>query len=147
MGAMAAGSNVVSVAEHVVMLILSMVRNYLPAHKQIVDGEWDIGAAASKAYDLQCKTVGTVGTGAIGQLVLQRLQVGSQPAGTLQPQHVTHFSTGWCMWTHVQRILHNNYSVTSSTISSHHHHQLHAARCACNVYLLTAEHKLYQLQF
>ena len=72
------------------MLILSMVRNYLPAHKQIVDGEWDIGAAASKAYDLQCKTVGTVGTGAIGQLVLQRLQVGGQPAGSLQSQHVTH---------------------------------------------------------
>lgn len=70
-----AGSNVVSVAEHVVMLILTMVRNYLPAHKQITDGGWDVGAAASKAYDLQCKTVGTVGTGAIGQLVLQRLQV------------------------------------------------------------------------
>ncbi|KAL0054924.1 hypothetical protein WJX82_004525 [Trebouxia sp. C0006] len=68
------GSNVVSVAEHVVMLILTMVRNYLPAHKQITDGGWDVGAAASKAYDLQCKTVGTVGTGAIGQLVLQRLQ-------------------------------------------------------------------------
>ncbi len=64
-----------SVAEHVVMLILTMVRNYLPAHKQITDGGWDVGAAASKAYDLQCKTVGTVGTGAIGQLVLQRLQV------------------------------------------------------------------------
>ena len=64
-----------SVAEHVVMLILTMVRNYLPAHKQITDGKWDVGAAASKAYDLQCKTVGTVGTGAIGQLVLQRLQV------------------------------------------------------------------------
>ena len=70
-----AGSNVVSVAEHVVMLILSLVRNYLPAHKQITDGGWDIGAAASKAYDLQNKVVGTVGTGRIGQLVLARLKV------------------------------------------------------------------------
>ena len=69
------GSNVVSVAEHVVMLILSLVRNYLPAHKQIVDGGWDIGQAAEKAYDLQNKVVGCVGTGRIGQLVLERLKV------------------------------------------------------------------------
>lgn len=68
------GSNVVSVAEHVIMLILSLVRNYLPAHKQIKDGGWDIGAAASKAYDLENKIVGTVGTGRIGQLVLARLK-------------------------------------------------------------------------
>ena len=72
---MTAGSNVVSVAEHVIMLILSLVRNYLPAHKQITDGGWDIGAAASTAYDLENKVVGTVGTGRIGQLVLARLKV------------------------------------------------------------------------
>lgn len=76
---MSAGSNVVSVAEHVIMLILSLVRNYLPAHKQITDGGWDIGAAASKAYDLENKVVGVVGTGRIGQLVLARLKV-SPPA-------------------------------------------------------------------
>jgi formate dehydrogenase len=29
------GSNVVSVAEHVVMMILSLVRNYMPAYKQV----------------------------------------------------------------------------------------------------------------
>ena len=72
---MSAGSNVVSVAEHVVMLILSLVRNFLPAHQQIKEGGWDIGAAASKAYDLENKVVGTVGTGQIGQLVLERLKV------------------------------------------------------------------------
>lgn len=69
----------VSVAEHVVMLILSLVRNYLPAHKQITEGGWDIGAAAATAYDLENKVVGTVGTGRIGQLVLARLKV-SPPA-------------------------------------------------------------------
>ena len=69
------GSNVVSVAEHVIMLILSLVRNYLPAHKQITEGGWDIGAAAATAYDLENKVVGTVGTGRIGQLVLARLKV------------------------------------------------------------------------
>jgi hypothetical protein len=30
-----AGSNVVSVAEHVVMMILTLVRNYIPAYKQV----------------------------------------------------------------------------------------------------------------
>ena len=36
------GSNVVSVAEHVVMAILALVRNYMPAYKQVIEGEWDI---------------------------------------------------------------------------------------------------------
>lgn len=79
-----AGSNVVSVAEHVIMLILSLVRNYLPAHKQITDGGWDIGAAASTAYDLENKVVGTVGTGRIGQLVLARLKVGLPALATFR---------------------------------------------------------------
>ncbi|KAA8563690.1 hypothetical protein EYC84_011710 [Monilinia fructicola] len=34
------GSNVVSVAEHVVMTILVLVRNFVPAHEQIQAGEW-----------------------------------------------------------------------------------------------------------
>ena len=80
---MHAGSNVVSVAEHVVMLILSLVRNYLPAHKQILDGGWDIGQAAEKAYDLQNKVVGTVGTGRIGTLVLERLKASILPSYTI----------------------------------------------------------------
>ena len=29
------GSNVVSVAEHVVMMILALVRNYIPAYTQV----------------------------------------------------------------------------------------------------------------
>lgn len=67
------GSNTVSVAEHVVMMILSLVRNYMPAHKQVLDGRWDISEIAAKAFDLEGKKVGTVGAGRIGQLVLQRL--------------------------------------------------------------------------
>ena len=34
--------NSISVAEHVVMLILSLVRNYLPAHRWVLDGGWNI---------------------------------------------------------------------------------------------------------
>mmetsp|Transcript_3785 Transcript_3785/g.6435 ORF Transcript_3785/g.6435 Transcript_3785/m.6435 type:complete len:404 (+) Transcript_3785:41-1252(+) len=68
------GSNVVSVAEHVVMQILSLVRNYIPAHKQVIEGEWDIAAIADRAWDLEGKQVGTVAAGRIGYRVLQRLK-------------------------------------------------------------------------
>ncbi|PFH60131.1 hypothetical protein XA68_11404 [Ophiocordyceps unilateralis] len=68
------GSNVVSVAEHVIMTILVLVRNFVPAHEQIVKGEWDVAAVAKAEYDLECKTVGTVGVGRIGERVLRRLK-------------------------------------------------------------------------
>ncbi|CAF1205258.1 unnamed protein product [Adineta steineri] len=68
------GSNVVSVAEHVVMQILALVRNFIPAYKQVVNGEWDIAKIADKAYDLENKHVGTVAAGRIGLRVLQRLK-------------------------------------------------------------------------
>ncbi len=68
------GSNVVSVAEQVVMHILTLVRNYIPAYKQVLDGRWDIAEIAAKAHDLENKTVGVVGTGRIGQRVLARLK-------------------------------------------------------------------------
>jgi len=67
------GSNVVSVAEHVVMMILSLVRNYIPANEQVRHGGWDVAAIAKNAYDLEDKVVGTIGAGRIGYRVLQRL--------------------------------------------------------------------------
>jgi formate dehydrogenase len=68
------GSNVVSVAEQVVMHILALVRNYIPAYKQVLDGRWDIAEIAANAHDLEGKTVGVVGTGRIGQRVCTRLK-------------------------------------------------------------------------
>ena len=65
------GSNVVSVAEQVVMHILALVRNYIPAYKQVLDGRWDIAEIAANAHDLEGKTVGVVGTGRIGQSMYQ----------------------------------------------------------------------------
>ena len=38
------GSNTVSVAEHAVMQILALVRNYIPAYKDVVDGEIQSGS-------------------------------------------------------------------------------------------------------
>ena len=67
------GSNVVSVAEHVVMDILLLVRNFVPAHEMIERGGWQVSEVARNAYDLEGKVVGTIGAGRIGYRVLQRL--------------------------------------------------------------------------
>ncbi|KAI0028155.1 NAD-dependent formate dehydrogenase [Vararia minispora EC-137] len=67
------GSNVTSVAEHVVMSILNLVRNFVPAHEMIERGEWQVSDIARNAFDLEGKTVGTIGAGRIGYRVLQRL--------------------------------------------------------------------------
>jgi formate dehydrogenase len=68
------GSNVVSVAEQVVIHILALVRNYMPAYKQVLDGRWDIAEIAAKAHDLEDKVVGIIGVGRIGQRVCERLK-------------------------------------------------------------------------
>jgi formate dehydrogenase len=67
-------SNSISVAEHVVMLILALVRSYLPAHQIVLDGGWNIADAVSRSYDLEGMQVGTVGAGRIGSAVLRRLK-------------------------------------------------------------------------
>ncbi len=66
--------NSISVSEHVVMLILSLVRNYIPSYKIVVDGGWNIADAVSRSYDLEGMQVGTVGAGRIGSAVLRRLK-------------------------------------------------------------------------
>jgi len=67
-------SNSVSVSEHVLMLILSLVRNYLPSYQWVVRGGWNIADSVSRSYDLEGMTVGTVGAGRIGSAVLRRLK-------------------------------------------------------------------------
>jgi formate dehydrogenase len=66
-------SNSISVAEHVVMMMLSMVRNYLPAHQWVLDGGWNIADCVSRSYDIEGMHVGTVAAGRIGLAVLRRL--------------------------------------------------------------------------
>jgi formate dehydrogenase len=67
-------SNSISVAEHVVMMILSLVRNYIPSYRWVVDGGWNIADCVSRSYDVEGMTVGTVGAGRIGGAVLRRLK-------------------------------------------------------------------------
>jgi formate dehydrogenase len=67
-------SNSISVSEHVVMVILTLVRSYLPAHQWAVDGGWNIADCVSRSYDLEGMQVGTVAAGRIGSAVLRRLK-------------------------------------------------------------------------
>ena len=67
-------SNSISVSEHVVMMILSLVRNYLPSHQWVLDGGWNIADCVARSYDLEAMDVGTVAAGRIGSAVLRRLK-------------------------------------------------------------------------
>ena len=67
-------SNSISVSEHVVMMILALVRNYLPSHGWVVRGGWNIADCVSRSYDLEGMSVGTVAAGRIGLAVLRRLK-------------------------------------------------------------------------
>jgi formate dehydrogenase len=66
--------NSISVAEHVVMVILGLVRNYIPSYQWVVDGGWNIADCVSRSYDLEGMQVGTFGAGRIGSAVLRRLK-------------------------------------------------------------------------
>ena len=68
------GSNSISVAEHVVMTTLALVRNYLPSHAIAQQGGWNIADCVSRSYDVEGMHFGTVGAGRIGLAVLRRLQ-------------------------------------------------------------------------
>jgi formate dehydrogenase len=67
-------SNSISVSEHVVMMILALVRNYIPSYGWVVRGGWNIADCAARAYDLEGMRVGTVAAGRIGSAVLRRLK-------------------------------------------------------------------------
>jgi formate dehydrogenase len=66
--------NSISVAEHVVMMILSLVRNYIPSYQWVVKGGWNIADCVERSYDLEGMNVGTVAAGRIGLAVLRRLK-------------------------------------------------------------------------
>ncbi len=66
--------NSISVSEHVVMMILSLVRNYLPSHQWVVDGGWNIADCVARSYDVEGMNVGTVAAGRIGLAVLRRMK-------------------------------------------------------------------------
>ncbi len=66
--------NSISVAEHAVMQILALVRNYIPSHQWILDGGWNIADSVERAYDVEGMNVGTFAAGRIGLAVLRRMK-------------------------------------------------------------------------
>jgi formate dehydrogenase len=65
--------NSISVAEHVVM-ILGLVRNYIPSYQWVVKGGWNIADCVARSYDVEGMHVGTVAAGRIGLAVLHWLK-------------------------------------------------------------------------
>ena len=66
--------NSISVSEHVVMMILALVRNYIPSYQTVIEGGWNIADCVSRSYDVEGMQVGTVGAGLIGSAVLLRMK-------------------------------------------------------------------------
>ena len=66
--------NSISVAEHIVMMILALVRNYIPSYGWVIKGGWNIADCVERSYDLEGMNVGTVAAGRIGLAVLRRLK-------------------------------------------------------------------------
>lgn len=66
--------NSISVSEHVVMMILSLVRNYIPSYNWVIKGGWNIADCVSRSYDVEGMQVGTVAAGRIGLAVLKRMK-------------------------------------------------------------------------
>lgn len=65
--------NSISVAEHAVMQILALVRDFLPSHDWVASGGWNIADSVERAYDLEGMDVGVLAAGRIGLAVLRRL--------------------------------------------------------------------------
>ena len=63
-----------SVAEHIVMMILSLVRDYHNQHKIVKDGGWNIADAVQRSYDVEGMHVGTVAAGRIGLDALRKMK-------------------------------------------------------------------------
>src|SRR5258705_1510874 len=67
-------SNSISVSEHVVMMILSLVRNYIPSYQWVINNGWNIADCVERSYDIEGMNIGTVAAGRIGLAVLRRLK-------------------------------------------------------------------------
>ena len=63
-----------SVAEHIVMMIVSMVRDYHNQHRIVNEGGWNIADAVRRSYDVEGMHIGTVAAGRIGLDALRKMK-------------------------------------------------------------------------
>ena len=63
-----------SVAEHIVMQILVLVRDFTTQHKIVNDWGWHIADAVSRSYDVEGMHVGTIAAGRIGIDMLRKMK-------------------------------------------------------------------------
>ena len=66
--------NSISVAEHAVMQMLALVRNYIPQYQWVVESGWNIADGVARSYDIEGMHVGVVAAGRIGRAVLKRMK-------------------------------------------------------------------------
>jgi len=66
--------NSISVSEHIVMMILSMVRDYHNQHAIAKSGGWNIADAVQRSYDVEGMHIGTVAAGRIGLAALRKMK-------------------------------------------------------------------------
>ena len=63
------GANAISVAEHAIMLMLTVARKVPWQHSNVAGGRWRGNGPAPRMYELHDKTLGIVGLGTIGKKV------------------------------------------------------------------------------
>ena len=63
-----------SVAEHIVMMIVSMVRDYHTQYAIVNNGGWNIADAVQRSYDVEGMHIGTVAAGRIGLDALRKMK-------------------------------------------------------------------------
>ena len=56
--------NSISVAEHAVMQILALVRNFVPSHQWATEGGWNIADCVERSYDVEGMDVGVIAAAA-----------------------------------------------------------------------------------
>lgn len=75
------GANDRSVAEHAVALMFALSKNLYEGHQEMMSGNWEI-RGARKAFELEGKTIGFIGLGAIGKETLKICKaIGMKTAG------------------------------------------------------------------
>ena len=63
-----------SVAEHIVMMIVSLVRDYHNQHRIVNEGGWNIADVVQRSYDVEGMHIGTVAAGRIGLDALRKMK-------------------------------------------------------------------------